>query len=112
MSNTTFAAESSYVTANNTTAPTRVEDWPTWLGSCNEDECIRFEGDPADYLNGRVHPNRMGFAVTDDCAFSFHAGGAHFLMGDGSVRFINENVHMLTYGLLNSINDGGVTGEY
>lgn len=112
LSNTTFAAESSYVTANGTTAPTRVEDWPTWLGSCNEDECIRFEGDPADYLNGRVHPNRMGFAVTDDCAFSFHAGGAHFLMGDGSVRFINENVHMLTYGLLNSINDGGIIGEY
>lgn len=25
-------------------------------------------------------------------AYSFHTGGAHFTLGDGSVRFINENV--------------------
>jgi len=122
LSNTTFIAESSYVTANKTGTvvvpgqslgtPTRVEDWPTWLGSCNEDECIRFEGDPADYLNGKCGPSKMGLAVTDDCAFSFHTGGAQFLMGDGSVRFISENINMLTYGLLNSINDGGTVGEF
>lgn len=112
LSNTTFVAESSYVTADKTINPTKVEDWPTWLGSVNTDESIRYEGDPADYLNGKVSPNRMGFAVTDDCAFSFHTGGAHFLMGDGSVRFINENVNMLTYGLINSINDGGTPGEF
>ena len=30
-------------------------------------------------------------------AFSFHAGGAHFLFGDGSVRFISENVDFATF---------------
>lgn len=112
LSNTTFVAESSYVTADKTINPTKSEDWPTWIGSVNTDESIRFEGDPADYLNGKVSSIRMGFAVTDDCAFSFHTGGAHFLMGDGSVRFINESINMLTYGLLNSINDGSVPGEF
>lgn len=122
LSNTTFIAESTYVTGDKTgtvivsgqTAgtPTKVEDFPTWIGSVGDDECIRFEGDPADYLNGKAGPSKMGLAVTDDCAFSFHAGGAQFLMGDGSVRFINENIDMRMYGLLNSINDGGVVGDF
>jgi prepilin-type processing-associated H-X9-DG protein len=107
LSNTLFVGESSYVTANGTTAPTVSEDWPTWLGSVNTDESIRYEGEPAeDPINGYVHPNRMGFARSDDCAFSFHTGGAQFLFGDGSVRFLSENIDIIMYGWLNAINDG------
>jgi prepilin-type processing-associated H-X9-DG protein len=29
--------------------------------------------------------------------YSFHTGGAHFTMGDGSVRFVNENVNFATF---------------
>ena len=43
---------------------------------------------------------------------SLHAGGAHFLMGDGSVRFLNENVDNQTYGRLSTVNDGAVVGEF
>ncbi len=37
---------------------------------------------------------------------SRHSGGANFLMGDGSVRFITESVDRRTYNLLGCRNDG------
>jgi prepilin-type processing-associated H-X9-DG protein len=58
---------------------------------------------------------------------SGHTGGAHFLMGDGSVRFISENVDHTgtdfansnggngpfgTYQRLAGIRDGQVVGEF
>lgn len=43
---------------------------------------------------------------------SSHTGGAHFVLGDGSVRFISENVHLETYGNLGYISDGNVLGEF
>jgi prepilin-type N-terminal cleavage/methylation domain-containing protein/prepilin-type processing-associated H-X9-DG protein len=114
LSMTTFVGESCYVTGNGTTAVTRVEDWPTWLGSVNTDESIRYEGESSeDPINGYVTPNRMGFARSDDCAFSFHTGGANFCFGDGSVRFLSENVDINMYSRMHSINDGLVIdGEF
>lgn len=50
---------------------------------------------------------------------SSHVGGAHFLMGDGAVRFISENIASgaantagSTYQNLGAINDGQVLGDY
>ncbi len=43
---------------------------------------------------------------------SHHVGGAHFLLGDGTVRFIGENINLTTYGNLASIAGGEVTGEF
>jgi type II secretory pathway pseudopilin PulG len=37
---------------------------------------------------------------------SMHTGGAQFCLGDGSVRFINENINLSIYRTLGSINDG------
>ncbi|MEZ6033861.1 MAG: DUF1559 domain-containing protein [Planctomycetaceae bacterium] len=112
LSNTAFAAESSYVTADDTTSPSEVEDWPTWIGGVDTDEPIRYEGEAEDPINGYVNPNRMAFANSDDCAFSFHTGGAQFLFGDGSVRFITENIDLTTYGNVHDIADGNVIGEF
>ncbi|WP_417383731.1 DUF1559 domain-containing protein [Gimesia sp.] len=55
---------------------------------------------------------------------SQHVGGCHFLLGDGTVRFISENINsadynstagaaaMGTYQKLSIINDGQVLGEF
>ena len=43
---------------------------------------------------------------------SYHSGGAHFLMGDGSVRYISENIDPIMYRLLGNRHDGELVGEY
>jgi prepilin-type N-terminal cleavage/methylation domain-containing protein len=48
----------------------------------------------------------------NDEPFSLHVGGAHALLGDGSVRFVSENTDTQTVRKLCSKNDGEVTGEF
>lgn len=43
---------------------------------------------------------------------SFHTGGVHVVLGDGSVRFVSDNVDFGTLGGLCCRDDGQVTGEY
>jgi len=43
---------------------------------------------------------------------SRHAGGSHFLMVDGSVHFLSENMNMQTYKDLATINGDEVIGEF
>ncbi len=43
---------------------------------------------------------------------SQHVGGSHFLMGDGAVRFITENINANTYLWLAAINDNNVIGDF
>ncbi|QDV50925.1 DUF1559 family PulG-like putative transporter [Gimesia fumaroli] len=43
---------------------------------------------------------------------SKHEGGAHFLLGDGAVRFLSENIHYETFRYLGTISDGNVIGEF
>jgi hypothetical protein len=38
----------------------------------------------------------------EEAAGSFHVGGAQFVMGDGAVRFLSENMHMPTYQALST----------
>lgn len=44
--------------------------------------------------------------------YSFHTGGATFLLADGSVRFISENISMATMAALITRNGGEVVGEF
>ena len=49
----------------------------------------------------------------DDAGYySFHDGGAHFCLADGSVRFINENINSSTLGSLITRANGEVLGEF
>ncbi|MFG0335245.1 MAG: DUF1559 domain-containing protein [Maioricimonas sp. JB049] len=44
---------------------------------------------------------------------SHHIGGGHFLMGDGAIRFISENIdYRNVFQWLNRIKDGNVVGEF
>tara|TARA_R110002111_G_scaffold108086_1_gene166732 strand:- start:28762 stop:29733 length:972 start_codon:yes stop_codon:yes gene_type:complete len=43
---------------------------------------------------------------------SKHDGGAHFLLCDGSVRFLSENLDMITYQRLGDRRDGQPVGEF
>jgi prepilin-type N-terminal cleavage/methylation domain-containing protein/prepilin-type processing-associated H-X9-DG protein len=42
----------------------------------------------------------------EEAAGSWHPGGAQFLMGDGSVQFLSENMDMATYRALSTRNGG------
>lgn len=43
---------------------------------------------------------------------SKHVGGCHFVLGDGAVRFISENINYLTYQALGDRRDGRVVGDF
>lgn len=43
---------------------------------------------------------------------SAHVGGAHFLMGDGAVRFLSTNISLVTYRALATTSGGEVVGEF
>jgi hypothetical protein len=49
-------------------------------------------------------PNNYSFA-------SQHVGGGQFLMGDGAVKFISENIDLQTYRNAATIDGGEVLGE-
>ncbi|MEP3479637.1 MAG: DUF1559 domain-containing protein [Fuerstiella sp.] len=43
---------------------------------------------------------------------SLHTGGAQFVLADGSVRFLSENMDLVTFANLGAIRDGQVLGEF
>ena len=44
--------------------------------------------------------------------YSQHVGGGQVCMGDGSVRFISENIDLFTFAELSSMGEGEVIGEF
>lgn len=120
-SNSLAVCESTYVTASTSTKwggsatpsdPGRVQDWPIWIGAPGDDESIRTNGRTTRPINARTTINNMFDAIGDDCAFSYHIGGAQFAFADGSVHFLSENIDMETYCNLHDIRDGNVLGEW
>lgn len=51
--------------------------------------------------------NRSG-----DGAYSWHVGGIHILLADGSVRFLNENISNVVFANLGTHQGGQITGEF
>ena len=65
-------------------------------GSCQPGCCL---------MNARGPNAVAGFS-------SLHPGGVQFLLADGSVRFISENIDRATYANLAGINDHQVVGDF
>ncbi len=62
-------------------------------------------------INSRLDPTVPG--VIAELSFgSYHVGGANFTLGDGSVRFISQNIDQTLYRALGSIGGGEVISEY
>jgi prepilin-type N-terminal cleavage/methylation domain-containing protein len=60
-------------------------------------------------------PTAVGFIPNVASSYSFsswHVGGAHMGMGDGSVRFVSQNINLTTHRNLGSMKDGEVIGEF
>jgi prepilin-type N-terminal cleavage/methylation domain-containing protein len=64
-------------------------------------------------MNGRSYPDTAYYKTQGSSqAYSFHTGGAHFLLGDGSVRFISENLSFGVWVSLLTRSGGEVVGEF
>lgn len=59
----------------------------------------------ANFTAANPRPTTSGFG-------SMHTGGAQFLMGDGSVRFLSENLDINTYRLISRVNDSQLVGDF
>ncbi|WP_417388213.1 DUF1559 domain-containing protein [Gimesia sp.] len=57
-------------------------------------------------------PGGGSFAFRPQGFSSFHVGGAHFVLGDGSVRFISENIDQGTLSAITTRNGREVVGEF
>jgi len=107
-SNTIAIGESAYAGRDGT-------DWPTWIGATNADEPVLFKTEAPSVINGRIASMNLAgsaTAVDDDCAVSYHPGGAQFVFADASTHFLSETINFNTYENLGSRNDGNVLGEY
>jgi prepilin-type N-terminal cleavage/methylation domain-containing protein len=98
-------------------------DFPIWMGTSSEDGSIMFKtmsvincnlGGARQFPLSRsdidlLQPAVQGAYVNhDDCAYSWHMGGAYFGFVDGSVHFLTENVALRVFALLGDRLDGVV----
>jgi hypothetical protein len=62
-------------------------------------------------MNSRLDPTVPG-EIMEMSFGSYHVGGAHFALGDASVRFISENIDIRVYQGLGTRNGKEVLGEF
>jgi len=81
-----------------------------WFLTGNEGDGILGTGGP---MWKGVISTAAGYTIPASPVFSsWHTGGAHFGMGDGSVRFISSNIDFVTYKALGTRAGGEVVGEF
>jgi prepilin-type N-terminal cleavage/methylation domain-containing protein/prepilin-type processing-associated H-X9-DG protein len=128
-SNVVLVGETMYVglKANYTNDTGSTQAWWTWASSVRPHNgttqivfnsaaclcgintpCINFTMATAKRRRGSANAHGMlmgGFS-------SWHDGGAHLALCDGSVRFFSQNMDLLTHEKMGSTYDGGTLGEF
>ncbi|MBC8114596.1 MAG: DUF1559 domain-containing protein [Candidatus Saccharimonas sp.] len=99
-----------YSPTNATPLSTTVVGDATWAGVANPNSEWNVLGEATWKVNQNFtaaypRPVTSGFG-------SMHTGGAQFLMGDGAVRFLSENLDMTTYRHLSRVGDGNLLGNF
>ena len=87
---------------------------PGWPSDCNSAGClvgVHSGPDTHDHPQVVIHAPNHPFGHTDEM-YSEHIGGAHVLLGDGSVRFMSQFVDPFTWVALSTRNGGQLVGEY
>jgi prepilin-type N-terminal cleavage/methylation domain-containing protein/prepilin-type processing-associated H-X9-DG protein len=116
-SKTIATGESAYYTNNAPPKP----NFPMWAGTAGEDGSILFK--TQDLINCNLGGPR-NFPLTaaekeklpkggdqDDCAYSWHTGGAYFGFVDGSVHFLNDTLDLRLFALFGDRADGQFLGD-
>ena len=115
LSKTIAFGESAYYEVVDLVGTTIIYDWPIWLGAYGTDEPVQFKTDANALINCLIVPKSIANfprAMDDDCAFSWHEGGAFFAFADGSVHFLLEEIDIDDYRHLGSKNDGEIVKAF
>lgn len=64
------------------------------------------------HINTRIRDPSVPGVIMELTFGSYHVGGAQFALGDGSVRFLSENIDLNLLRALGSVNGGEVIGEF
>jgi prepilin-type N-terminal cleavage/methylation domain-containing protein/prepilin-type processing-associated H-X9-DG protein len=105
-SNTILVGESSWV---NEVAGTR---YRTWVRGCDQYAACGNTRNVNDGINAQNPANPGAIGVYNDIPFgSQHQGGANFVMGDGSVRFLTDATPQGAFKALASRNGGEAVAE-
>ena len=89
----------------------------TWVGATNSGTATGSGLGQAMVLGEATIPINWNFTSSTPRPLttgfgSMHTGGCHFLMGDGAVRFLSQNLDQNTFRQLSRVADGSVNGEF
>jgi prepilin-type N-terminal cleavage/methylation domain-containing protein len=110
-SNTLLIGE---ITATNT-ATISANKHPAWIGGVAINNQGQFGGWGAANAGEVFRSADINFPINGKNDFAFgsqHVGGAHFLLTDGSVRFVSQNLDGIVFGNLGSRNGGETIGDF
>jgi prepilin-type processing-associated H-X9-DG protein len=98
----------------------REQSFPLWMGMHGDDGSIMFEtldaincniGGVRSFPLSKDERAQMPGYESDDCAFSWHTGGAYFAFVDGSVHFLKEDMELRKFWMLGDRMDNEVICE-
>lgn len=73
---------------------------------------VRYAPNAVRAIGGAALPGVCNNDGANNGLFSSHTGGVHALLCDGSVRFISENVDLVTLKRVSTRNDGATVGDF